>query len=149
MAVLNRREHQDFVTTFDCRSWDVVQSVQTPESAYLEDIVFAPMKDDRKRSVRSPIYAWESPAFSNRIFIFSPDGQSCRVISGNEENESLLTSGYERIVWSRAGWIAAVIKDYNSFAVWNSILQKVCASIELGPNSIQQGQTVHNSSEKG
>jgi WD40 repeat protein len=130
LAVLVRREFEDVIIVYDS-AWRVVQSVRPPESANLEDLVFCPFLE-RTTELRSAIIAWEAPAFSDRIFIFAPDGASCKVISGLAE----YSSGYEKVVWSKAGWIAAAVRDPTSFSLWNSITQKMGAILDIGPSSL-------------
>lgn len=161
MGMLHRRNLEDFIVTYSVSSdgtWGAVQTVKTPESANLEDICFAPLRDIR--SLRRPsIVAWESPAFSSRIFVFSPDGASCKVISHDLPEETmmeeasaspitnasvafLLMRGFERMIWSRTGWIAVVIKDPTHFGIWNAITQRMGSQIIVGPGAVQMGSTI-------
>lgn len=161
MGMLHRRNLDDFIVTYSVSSdgtWEAVQTVKTPESANLEDICFAPLRD--VRSLKRPsIVAWESPAFSSRIFVFSPDGTSCKVISHDLPEEtimeetntspttsgpvaSLLMRGFERLIWSRTGWIAVVIKDSITFGIWNAITQRMGSQIIVGPGAVQLGSTI-------
>lgn len=157
LAILHRRENQDYITIYrqqrkrastfisfasSTTGWKSEQVLQTPESSYLEDIMFAPLKETN-RSSRSPIVAWESPAFSSRIFVFAIDGLSCKVISSHRNaDEPLLNSGFERWIWSPSGWIAVVINDQTTVSIWNGITQKMGAQLEVGPSAISPGETI-------
>lgn len=171
VAVLHRRGLGDFIVVYARDrirgTWTASQTVNPPESASLEDICFAPLREIHAQS-RPPLIAWESPAFTSRIFVFAPDGCSCKVIShdlppesveeGKEEggeggtqqvsgDSSLATAvliarGFERMIWSRTGWIAALTKDAASFAIWNTITLRLGAQMLVGPAAVQSGTTI-------
>lgn len=121
--------------------WRMVRSMCSPSASSLDDLIFAPLAE----SPSAPLIAWESPVLSSRIFVFAPDGQSCRVIEDvkSKAQTSLLDSGFERLVWAPCGWLAVAVRDNHSIAVWNSIIQKMSInSIEVGPLSVLSGETV-------
>lgn len=138
MAILHRREFEDVITTYDCLSgWRAVGSVRPPETANLDDIKFYPLRE-RLADFRPALIAWEAAAFSDRMFVFAPERETCKVISGLDE----FPCGYERVVWSRIGWIAAAVKNSTTFALWNSITQKMGPHIRVSPASVIQEETV-------
>lgn len=169
MAVLHRRGLADFIVVYvrdqTRGTWMASQTVRPPESANLEDICFAPLREIHTLS-RPPLIAWESPAFTSRIFVFAPDGCSCKVIShdlpGGEEmgveeerdvqqqiagerslaTAALIARGFERMIWSRTGWVAALTKDATSFVIWNAITLRLGAQMLVGPAAVQSGATI-------
>lgn len=144
MALLHRREGHEVIALYDMTTpdWQLARSMCSPESASLDDLVFSPLSE----SAKAPLIAWESPAFSSRIFVFAPDGQSCRVIESEDERvqtTSLLDFGFERFVWAPCGWLAVAVRDNHSFAVWNAITQKMSVrTVEVGPLGVTPGETV-------
>lgn len=150
MAILHRKDHQDYVVVYECagEKYAAVHSMQCPETAFLEDVCFAPIQESRSEA-RPPLYAWEAPAFSGRVFLFSSDGQTCKVISSERTDVGsdagkieALPAGFERVVWSGQGWLAAMVADAVSFTLWNSIGQKMGPRIVLGPQCVREGETV-------
>lgn len=171
MALLHCKDQQDYIVVYNCQSnnWEAVNHMQIPETAQLEDLLFAPFMDfiiEKGGSLfPPPIYTWESPALTNRIFILSSDGQSCKVIGGggdesnknknnnnydqhqhqgqNRDNgEEMTMGGFERFISSPSGLISVLVKDHTSFALWNNITQRMGKTITLNPGSIDFGRTV-------
>lgn len=155
MAILHRKDQQDFIQVYDIRQTGCLGSclsrpptlkITPPESSfYLDDLCFCPMSEVSS-SKRPSLFAWESPAFSSRILIFAADGESCKVISNvSEESSSLQSFGFERFLWSpMGGWIAAAIQDSVSFSLWNSISLKMGAKLGIGPSFIEPDITVRD-----
>ncbi len=133
MAMLHRKGSQDRIVIYDCftASWEAVQQVQCPETSYLEDISFAPIKETALDG-RPPVVAWEGPAFTGRMFVFAADGQSCKVIT-REGEDVLFSMGSARLTWSGDGLVAACIHNGESLTIWNAISQKMSPRIHVGP----------------
>lgn len=154
MAILHRKDQQDFIHVYDISRPETLglRLNQTPAlrmvppetSFYLDDICFCPMNES-SNSKRPPLFAWESPAFSSRILIFSANGDSCKVVSNpSEEPSSLQSFGFERFCWSpMSGWIAAAVHDSTSFSLWNSISLKMGTRLYVGPSFIEPEITVY------
>lgn len=139
MAILHRKGSQDLIAIYDCytASWEAVQQVQCPEASYLEDISFAPIKETTLDG-RPPVVAWEGPAFTGRMFIFTCDGQSCKVIT-SEGEDVLFSMGSARLTWSGDGLVAACIHNGESLTIWNAISQKMSPRIHVGPAAASAG----------
>ena len=143
MAILHRKDQQDYITLYCCIAWSVILRMDPPPegNTNLEGIAWCPMIEDFSEN-RPPLIAWESPTFSGRIFVFGSEGGSCKVISLAGENVEW-TCGYEQLVWyPNCGWVAALIKDAYSFTIWNAISNKLGATISVGPLHISPGETV-------
>lgn len=155
MAILHRKDQQDFIQIYDIRQSEnlglrltqssALKMVPPETSFYLEDICFCPMNES-SRSRRPPLFAWESPAFSSRLLIFAANGESCKVVSNpSEEPSSLQSFGFERFCWSpMGGWIATAVHDSTSFSLWNSISLKMGTRLYVGPSFIEPDVTVHD-----
>lgn len=153
MALLHRnaKDQVDLIHIYDCRSDNsltAIQCLKCPESSvYLDDLCFSPIFDSPK-DVRPSVMAWESSSFSDRIFIFYPDGQTMKsfsaaaALSTLDRNAPLCAYGADSIAICKNSGMAALAHDSTSFSIWNFFLQKNGPKISLGHACFRSGETV-------
>ncbi len=132
LAVLHRREAQDFIAIYNCTTWNIIQVLRPPESALLEDIKFATGQYSRNYLAERPLlYAWEHPCLSSKLYIFEPDG-SCKVIEVTAGSSEVQESfGFTKIVFSPNSNLAALLAADGSAILWSSMLQKPITKITI------------------
>lgn len=143
MAVLHRKDGQDFIVIYNCATWNPIQVLRPPETSMLEDIQFATKNYSRNQDIERPLlYAWELPCLSSRLYIFEPDC-SCKVVDVFCGEADLQESfGFTKVVPSPTSDLVALIGSDGNIVLWNSLLQtpitKLSVSSELSqlPNLV-------------